>query len=78
MRRSRSRSTTSCSTIEPTHAAALAGRARAERLPEVLAIVQRADVELARGELQAALATYREALAIDPDWPAASVGSPMP
>ncbi len=60
--------------IEPTHAAALAGRARAERLPEVLALVQRADVELARGELQPALATYREAVAIDPDWPAATAG----
>ncbi len=60
--------------IEPTHAAALDGRARAERLPEVLAIVQREDVELARGELQAALASYRSAQAIDPEWPAASAG----
>lgn len=61
-------------TIQPTHAQALAGRARAERLPEVLALVQRADVELARGELDAALASYREALAIDSQWPAASAG----
>lgn len=61
-------------TIEPTHAAALSGRARAERLPEVLAIVQRADVELARREFQAALASYREAIAIDPAWPAANLG----
>jgi hypothetical protein len=59
-------------TIEPSHAAALAGRARAERLPEVLALVQRADVERARGELDAALASYGEALAIDPEWAAAS------
>ncbi len=37
--------------IEPTHSAALAGRARAERLPEVQELVQRANVEVARGEL---------------------------
>jgi hypothetical protein len=61
-------------TIEPTHAAALAGRARAERLPEVQELVQRANVEAARGELTAALSTYREALAIDADWPAAHAG----
>ena len=61
-------------TIEPSNAAALAGRARAERLPEVLALMQRASVERARGELQTALATYREALALDPHWPAASAG----
>jgi tetratricopeptide (TPR) repeat protein len=60
--------------IEPSHAEALAGRARAERLPDVLALVQRADVELARGELDAALASYREALAIDSRWPAATAG----
>ena len=54
--------------------AAAAGRARAERLPEVLQFVQRANVELARGELQGALALYREALALDADWPAASAG----
>jgi tetratricopeptide (TPR) repeat protein len=60
--------------IEPTHAAAAAGRARAEKLPAVLTLVQRANVEAARGELEAALATYREALAIDADWPAARAG----
>jgi hypothetical protein len=61
-------------TIEPTHAAAAQGRARAEKIPEVLSLVQRANVEVARGEFQAALATYREALAIDADWPAAQAG----
>jgi len=61
-------------TIDPEQARALAGRARAERLPEVLELVQRASIEVARGELSAALATYREALAIDPEWPAASGG----
>jgi eukaryotic-like serine/threonine-protein kinase len=60
--------------IAPTHAAAGAGRARAEKLPEVLSLVQRANVEVARGELQAALATYREALSLDADWPAAHAG----
>ena len=61
-------------TIEPTHAAASAGRARAEQLPKVQALVQRANVEVARGELQAALATYREALALDAAWPDARAG----
>lgn len=61
-------------TIDPAHAAAAAGKARAERLPEVLDLVQRARIELARGELDAALATYREALAIDAAWPAARDG----
>ena len=61
--------------IEPTHAAALAGRARAERLPEVLALLQRAEGERARGELEAALASYREAVALDPAWAAAGVGA---
>jgi tetratricopeptide (TPR) repeat protein len=60
--------------IEPTHAAALAGRARAERLPEVQELVQRANVEVARGELMTALSTYRQALIIDADWPAAHAG----
>jgi hypothetical protein len=61
-------------TIEPTHAAAAEGRARAEKIPAVLSLVQRANVEVARGELQTALATYREALAIDAEWPAAQAG----
>ena len=61
-------------TIEPAHAAALAQRARAERLPEVLAIVQRADGERERGELTTALASYREALAIDAEWALATAG----
>jgi hypothetical protein len=55
-------------TIEPAHEQALAQRARAEQLPQVLALVQRADGERARGELEAAVASYREALAIDPTW----------
>jgi hypothetical protein len=58
--------------IEPENAAAKAGRARAERLPEVLALVERGNAERDAGEPQKALATYREALAIDPRWEPAS------
>jgi tetratricopeptide (TPR) repeat protein len=61
-------------TIEPAHAEALAQRERAERLPMVLALVQRADGERERGELEAALASYREALALDSAWAPAAAG----
>jgi hypothetical protein len=54
--------------IDPEHAAAKAGRARAERLPDVLALVSRADEQRAGGELKQAIAIYREALAIDSGW----------
>jgi len=54
--------------IDPEHAVAKAGRARAERLPEVLALVGRADDQRTRGELKQALASYREALTIDTGW----------
>jgi tetratricopeptide (TPR) repeat protein len=57
--------------IEPDHEGAKAERARAERLPEVLALVQRGDAQRRAGEPTAAIATYREALAIDPTWEAA-------
>jgi tetratricopeptide (TPR) repeat protein len=58
--------------IEPENATAKAGRARAERLPEVLALVERGNAERDGGEPQKAIATYREALAIDPRWEPAS------
>jgi len=54
--------------IDPERAAAKTGRARAERLPEVLVLVGRADDQRAHGELKEALASYREALAIDSGW----------
>ncbi|HZF27885.1 MAG TPA: hypothetical protein VE907_02085 [Gammaproteobacteria bacterium] len=57
--------------IEPEHRGAKAERARAERLPEVLALVQRGDAQRQAGEATAAIASYREALAIDPTWDAA-------
>jgi tetratricopeptide (TPR) repeat protein len=59
--------------IDPSHAAAKAGRARAERLPDVLALSRRAEEQRASGELQQAVATYREALAIDSGWEPARV-----
>ncbi len=60
-------------TIEPTHAQALTQRERAVQLPQVLALVQRAEAERAGGELDTAVATYREALTLDPHWTPASV-----
>ena len=54
--------------IDPAHAAAKAGRARAERLPEVLVLVGRADEQRANGDRTHAIASYREALAIDSGW----------
>jgi len=54
--------------IDPEHAGAKAGRARAERLPEVLVLVGRADDQRAHGELKPAIASYRESLAIDSKW----------
>ena len=54
--------------IDPEHAAAKEGRARAERLPEVLVLVGRADDQRTHGELKQAIASYREALAIDSGW----------
>lgn len=59
--------------IDPEHAAARAARSRAERLPQLLVLVQRADAERAAGELQAAIGSYREALAVDADWQPARV-----
>jgi hypothetical protein len=61
-------------TIDPGHEAAAAGRARAERLPEVLELVRRGNVAAARGELEDALTDYRAALEIDSAWPAANEG----
>ena len=58
--------------IEPGNEAAKAARARAERLPEVLALVARGNNERDAGEAQKAMTTYREALAIDPRWEPAS------
>ena len=58
--------------IEPANEAAKAARARAERLPEVLELVARGNSERDAGEAQKAMATYREALAIDPRWEPAS------
>jgi tetratricopeptide (TPR) repeat protein len=58
--------------IEPGNEIAKAARARAERLPDVLALVARGNAERDAGDAQKAMATYREALAIDPRWEPAS------
>lgn len=60
--------------IDPEHADALAGRARAERLPQVLEHVRRAAELADSGQLEEAAAAYRAALDIDADWPAARRG----
>ncbi|HEX6993766.1 MAG TPA: hypothetical protein VF339_06420 [Gammaproteobacteria bacterium] len=60
--------------IDPEHAEALAGRARAERLPQVLEHVRQAAELAESGQLEAAAEAYRAALEIDADWPAARRG----
>jgi tetratricopeptide (TPR) repeat protein len=54
--------------IEPENAAALAGRARAERLPEVLELTARGDAFGAERQWSEAIEAYRGALEIDPEW----------
>ena len=54
--------------IEPESEAARVGLERAEQLPDVLALVQRADALSRDGLLEEAAERYREALAIDPAW----------
>src|SRR5690606_22191901 len=60
--------------IDPEHAEALAGRARAERLPEVLEHVRQAAELAESGQLEEAAAAYRAALDLDANWPAARRG----
>jgi tetratricopeptide (TPR) repeat protein len=59
--------------IEPEHEAAQRGLARAERLPEVLALTQHGQTAERDGALDSAAARYREALAIDTAWAPARV-----
>ncbi|WP_428099991.1 hypothetical protein [Candidatus Rariloculus sp.] len=54
--------------IEPGNEVALNGRARAERLPEVIALVRRGDELRGEQEFDAAADAYRAALAIDERW----------
>jgi tetratricopeptide (TPR) repeat protein len=54
--------------IEPDNAEALAGRTRAERLPEALALVARAEELRRQQSLQEAADLYREVLKLDPEW----------
>jgi len=54
--------------VDPDNARASAGRARAERLPDVLAATRRGDELRQTGSLADAADAYRAALAIDADW----------
>jgi tetratricopeptide (TPR) repeat protein len=54
--------------IEPENAEALAGRTRAERLPEALALVARAEELRRQQSLEEAADLYREVLQLDPEW----------
>jgi tetratricopeptide (TPR) repeat protein len=60
--------------IDPDNEAAQAGRARAEKLPDVLAAVQSADALHRQHELEAAADAYRKALSLDPNWTPAAKG----
>ena len=57
--------------IDPDNEAAKRGRAAAEKLPELLEDVRRGDAQRTSGDLQKAVVSYRQALAIDASWPAA-------
>jgi tetratricopeptide (TPR) repeat protein len=54
--------------IEPDNAEALAGRTRAERLPEALALVARAEELRRQQSLEEAAELYREVLTLDSEW----------
>ena len=54
--------------IEPGNAAAQTGRARAERLPEVIALVRQGDQLRQERQFEAAADAYRAALAVDGRW----------
>ena len=54
--------------VEPENARAVAGKTRAENLPQVLELVRSGDTLRQEQDLSAAAERYREALAIDPQW----------
>ncbi len=54
--------------VDPESVRANAGVARAERLPEVLALIRTAEDQRRSGQPEAARDNYRAALEIDPDW----------
>lgn len=60
--------------IDPKHAAASSGLARADRLDQALAIVDRAVAEERAGNVAAAEAGFRKAQALDPATPGAKQG----
>ncbi|HUF72768.1 MAG TPA: hypothetical protein VMR74_07720, partial [Gammaproteobacteria bacterium] len=55
-------------TVDPDDQRALAGQARAEKLPGVLDAMRRGDALAIAGDDEAAAEAYREALAIDSSW----------
>jgi hypothetical protein len=60
--------------IEPQHADATRGLARAEARPALLALLQTAHKAELEGDLKAALIAYRDAARMDPAYPPASAG----
>jgi tetratricopeptide (TPR) repeat protein len=60
--------------IDPDNLSATTGLARAERLPEVLAAMNKARAADIEGNVEAAIAAYAEALAADPRWQPAVTG----
>jgi len=54
--------------VQPDNAAALRGQQRAAALPQVLEAMRRGDAADLAGDLEQAVAAYREALALDGDW----------
>lgn len=60
--------------IDPDNSVATAGVARAERLPEVLAAMTKARSADVEGDVEAAIAAYTQALAVDPLWQPAVSG----
>lgn len=60
--------------IDANNSAAQAGRERALQLDKVLALMERASAYEFESELQAALQSYEEVLALDPQWNAAQEG----
>ena len=60
--------------IEPDNAEALAGRQRAESLPDVLELVSRGDAFSSEQRWSEAIDAYRSAVDIDPEWAPAKAG----
>lgn len=62
--------------IDPQNPAARKGLERAQKVAEVIALMQNGEAHEASGNLALALADYEAALARDPEWPAAQTAVP--